>query len=401
MPAPREVWVSGIGAISPWGLGTETLWRAAVGQNPGSAIQDGLRRIPEAALAQLQAKYPDASAIAKPSLIALDAAKQAMNQAGWESLSDSDGLIVGTTAGEIPLWEERLIDYRLQRGSAADCAEGLRHQPLGAVTETLSRHLSTASGFRGRSLVTSSACSASTQAIALGALWIQMGWVERCLVGGTEVLARLTVEGFKSLQLLSPEPSRPFDVNRKGINLSEGAGFLCLEAAPRSSKRLARVSGFGLSSDAYHLTAPHPEGKGILKAMSGALDRAGLQPGDIDWVHAHGTGSQANDVSEGSAIEQLFGVGDSSPWVSSTKGCHGHALGAAGALESVLSVMALRSGTILPTAGLREPDPAIRVRHPRAPLQADLRHVLKTTLGFGGNNAALVFSHPDTTGVRS
>ncbi|MBI3555800.1 MAG: beta-ketoacyl-[acyl-carrier-protein] synthase II, partial [Deltaproteobacteria bacterium] len=270
----------------------------------------------------------------------------------------------------------------------------LRSQSLGSVTAALAELL----GFRGRAFLTSSACAASTQGLALAAQWLAQGKVKRVLVGGAEVLCNLTLEGFRSMQLVSPLNSTPFDVNRKGINLSEAAAFVCLEPeATATAKPLAHLSGFGLSTDGYHMTAPHPEGRGIFEAMQAALKSAGLSTQDISWVHAHGTGSRHNDQAEGSAIARLFtdGAGRAiidGPWTSSTKWVHGHALGASGALETTLCVHALLQQTILKTTGLKDPDPAIGLRHPTASAPARLRHILKTTLGFGGSNAALVLS---------
>jgi 3-oxoacyl-[acyl-carrier-protein] synthase-1 len=203
----------------------------------------------------------------------------------------------------------------------------------------------------------------------------------------------LTIHGFRCLQLLASEQCAPFSSRRGGIQLSEGAAFLCLE---RASTGLARLSGAGFSTDAHHMTAPHPEGEGSRKAMQRALRSAGLQPQQIDWVHAHGTGSTHNDSAEAAAIGSLFGNGDAAPWVSATKPIHGHALGASGALEAVVCVEALRHQIVLPTFGLTDPDPALGLRHPPATVPTALRHVLKNTLGFGGANAALVFSAADS-----
>jgi 3-oxoacyl-(acyl-carrier-protein) synthase len=224
-------------------------------------------------------------------------------------------------------------------------------------------------------------------------MWIRTGKVKRCLVGGAEVLCALTTEGFRSLQLLSTEPATPFDANRKGINLSEGAAFLCLEAD--ASRPLARLSGFGFSTDGFHMTGPHPEGEGSYRAMRDALTKAGLQPHDIDWVHAHGTGSQANDTSEGLAISRLF-ADENRPYVSSTKWFHGHALAASGALETALVISAMNSQRVLHTRGLKTPDPRVKLKHPEHDIMMPVKHVLKNTLGFGGANAAIVLSHVES-----
>ncbi|RYZ76672.1 MAG: beta-ketoacyl-[acyl-carrier-protein] synthase II, partial [Proteobacteria bacterium] len=222
--------------------------------------------------------------------------------------------------------------------------------------------------------------------------------VKRCLVGGVEVLSPLTVEGFKSLQLLSTTAAHPFDEARKGINLSEGAGFLILEAEEsKQSPSLAQIAGFGLTTDAFHMTGPHPEGEGCFNAMAQAVSKAGLKPSDISWVHAHGTGSDLNDLSEGRAIAKYFGISPqlSSPQVSSTKFSHGHALGASGALETILCIESLRRQTILKSGGLEKQDSRIPIEIVKESRSFPLKHILKNTLGFGGINAALVLSRSE------
>ncbi len=332
--------------------------------------------------------FEDSDDLCKPALLARRAIRAAMLEAGWSSLGPDDGLIIATTVGQIPLWEKDLTLYISRHIDEREFGQRIIHQSLGSIVEALSRSLD----FRGKSMLVTSACSASTQAIGLAAHWIRQGRVKRCLVGGTEVLSKLTIEGFRSLQLLSAQGSSPFDVDRQGINLSEGAAFFCLE--PRSRSAIADVAGVGFSTDAYHMAAPHPEGRGSYEAMRSAVATSGLEPSDIDWVHAHGTGSKANDQAEGTAIAQLFGTDENAPWVSSTKAIHGHALGASGAIETALCIQAIRKQTVLKTAGLISPDPLIRVKHPRDNVAGRLRHVVKNTLGFGGNNAALVLSAP-------
>jgi len=212
--------------------------------------------------------------------------------------------------------------------------------------------------------------------------------VKRCLVGGVELLCELTRTGFQSLQIASKERCRPFDKDRAGINLSEAVVFLCLEMAG-SENRLAQVSGFGIAGDASHMTAPHPDGDGCLRAMRGALSMAKLETRQVGWIHAHGTGSRHNDLAESRAINALF---PSPPPVSSTKGVHGHALGASGALESVLVCRALREGKLLPNWGLENQDPEIKLDIIREAADSRALHVMKNTLAFGGVNTSLVFS---------
>lgn len=370
------VWITGLGAVTCLGSSVDELWSRT--RRDQSGIVAGLGRVvdPEFAGGNRALKF------------SLRAAREAMNQAGWSELGPSDGLIFATTTGFFLQWDRAFTSFVNKDLGLPEFREKFLNQPLAELNRQLSLEL----GQPGASTLVSSACSASTQAIGLGAMWIASGRVKRCLIAGVEVLCDLTCEGFRSLQLLSSGPATPFDRARSGINLSEGAAFLCLEGGTGG---LARVSGSGFSTDAYHMTGPHPEGEGSYRAMKRALMVAGVSPGDVDWVHAHGTGSQQNDMAEGLAVSRLFE--EHRPYVSSTKWLHGHALGASGALESVLLVRALSEGVILKTRGLVNPDEKIPVRHPEIDLNIRARHVVKNTLGFGGTNAAVVISSGESS----
>jgi 3-oxoacyl-(acyl-carrier-protein) synthase len=253
-------------------------------------------------------------------------------------------------------------------------------------------------GCYGPSLAIATACSSGALAIAAAAATIQTGEADVILAGGTDSLSRMTWGGFHSLLLVDAAGCRPFDANRAGMCLGEGAGVVILEAEEtargRGASILARLSGWGASCDAYHATAPHPEGAGALAAMQNALRRAGLSPADIDYVNAHGTGTRDNDLAESKALKALFG--GRVPPFSSTKRFFGHSLAASGAIEAVVCVEALRRQQLLPNAGFETEDPAIGLK-PAVQLQAaKLTHVLSNSFGFGGNNAALIFSSPET-----
>src|SRR5262249_50289097 len=266
----------------------------------------------------------------------------------------------------------------------------LLYHAMGTVTDVLGRAL----GLSAEGHTFSTACSSSANAIGFGASIVarQGGWA---LVGGVDSLARITYAGFHSLKLLSSAPCRPFDRHRRGLSLVEGAAFLLLESEEQARQRgvpiLGLVTGWGCASDAYHATAPHPRGDGAVAAIQSALADAQLRPSDVDYVNAHGTATPANDVSEGLALQRVFG--EDCPLTSSTKGLTGHTLGAAGAIESVLSLIALSSGFVPATAGLEEPDPEIAIRHvPSGGVARALSAVVSNSFGFGGNNTALVFS---------
>ena len=386
--------ISGMGSVTGNGIGPEMLWNSVIEEKSG--VTAGLGRVSESSVRGLKDLHPEAASHSPAVLFAYAASKQAMKQAHWGSLNDTDGLILATTTGQISSWEDSLIAFLKNSDHAEPFQHSFRHQALGLTLNNLGELLN----FKGHSLLLTSACSAATQAIALATLWIQSGKVKRCLVGGSEVLSTLTVEGFKSLQLLSETPSTPFDLHRSGINLSEGSAFLCFEK--QSDQPLAYLSGYGFSTDAYHLASPHPEGKGSFRAMSAALKTAKLDPSQVSWVHAHGTGSKANDQAEGIAIQQLFNpdktLNTETPWVSSTKNIHGHALGASGAIEAVLCVQSLQNCLIPNTTGLLTPDPNIQVKHPPSMIKGAYRHLIKNTLGFGGNNASFVMSNAQEWG---
>lgn len=383
MTKPRpQVGITGLGAITCLGRGAAALWNGV--ESGRSGIENGLGRVADQALADLPIDLQKNRALA----FAVATIDESMQQAGWSKLNPDDGLIVATTTGLYQKWNQSFAQFVRGQQRAVDFLSDFRSQPLGELTAAISEHYA----HTGPVSLVSSACSASTQALAMASMWLRQKRVKRCLVVGVEVLCDLTVDGFKSLQLLSENPARPFDRERSGINLSEGAGALCLEAYSEGPRPLAGLAGYGLSSDGFHMTGPHPEGDGSFRAMQMALKTAGLEARDIGWVHAHGTGSVQNDLAEGLAVARLFK--DRLPWISSTKWHHGHALGAAGAIESVLVIQAMQRNMVLCTQGLENPDERIPVKHPTSNLEIHDLFVLKNTLGFGGANATVIFSPP-------
>jgi 3-oxoacyl-[acyl-carrier-protein] synthase-1 len=218
---------------------------------------------------------------------------------------------------------------------------------------------------------------------------IDAGQIDAAIVGGVDSLCLTTLYGFHSLQLTSPAPCRPFDVARDGLSISEAAAFALLERAPAElDPESILLLGAGESSDAYHMSSPHPEGAGARSAMSAALTSAGLAPGDVDYINLHGTGTPSNDSAESRAVVALFG--DATP-CSSTKGATGHALGAAGALEAVICALALESGLMPGGMNVRQRDPQLGLNYLTQNRRAPLRHVLSNSFGFGGANCALLF----------
>ncbi len=240
----------------------------------------------------------------------------------------------------------------------------------------------------------STACSSSANAIILGARMIQHGIVKRAICGGCDALSRFTLNGFHSLKNVDKQPCRPFDNTRFGLNLGEAAGYLLLEteqsAKERGAEILAVLSGYGNTNDAYHPTAPSPNGNGAYNTMQLALSKAGLQPQDISYINAHGTATINNDAAEGKAIERLFE--NNIPLFSSTKPYTGHTLAAAGSIEAIFSIWSLQQQKAWPNLNFTTPMEDVSVRPVTTLTDTGINHVISNSFGFGGNNVSLLFS---------
>jgi 3-oxoacyl-[acyl-carrier-protein] synthase-1 len=241
----------------------------------------------------------------------------------------------------------------------------------------------------GPAVTVCTACSSSAKVFAAAQRMIATNQIDAAIVGGVDSLCLTTLYGFQSLQLTSPDPCRPFDAARDGLSIGEAAAFALLKRAPAARDPEAiLLLGAGESSDAYHMSSPHPEGAGARSAMRAALADAALEPGDIDYINLHGTGTPSNDAAESRAVTGLFGA--ATP-CSSTKGATGHALGAAGALEAVICALALKSGLAPGGLNVRQRDPQLGVNYLTHNQHAPLRRVLTNSFGFGGANCALLF----------
>lgn len=249
-----------------------------------------------------------------------------------------------------------------------------------------------ATGLTGPAITISTACSSSAKVFATASRWIAHGLVDAVLVGGVDSLCLSVMYGFNSLQLVSAQPCRPFDLERDGINLGEAAGFALLAREELAPGAKFLLLGYGESSDAWHMSHPHPEGRGAVLAMARALARAGIEAGDIDYINLHGTASTANDMVETLALAEQF-----SPrtLASSTKGWTGHALGAAGILEAAITLAAMSHALIPGTLNCERPDPAFAFPILKENVEQPIRYAMTNSFGFGGNNAALVFGHRD------
>ena len=242
-------------------------------------------------------------------------------------------------------------------------------------------------GLEGMAMAISTACSSSAKVFAAAARQLALGTIDAAIVGGVDTLCLTTLYGFASLQLTSAQPCRPYDVARNGISVGEGAAFALLERCANPAPGSVLLLGTGESSDAYHMSSPHPEGLGARMAMEAALRSAGLSAGDIDYINLHGTSTPANDAAEGKAVTTLFG--NRVP-CSSTKGATGHTLGAAGAVETVICALALTAGLIPGSPGTENIDPTIPIDYVLNTRPKNVSRALTNSFGFGGSNCSLI-----------
>lgn len=328
--------------------------------------------------------------LSRSSLLGIVAARQAEEDARLGS-SDRIAFINGTTVGGMDITERYYRKYF--QGSDYDALIPLHLD--GVATDAIADSLECDVVFTD---VISTACSAAANAIALGAELIESGRFDIVIAGGMECLTKFHLNGFNSLMILDQEPCRPFDASRKGLNLGEGAAYIVLENKAHALERGARIraflSGWGNTCDAYHQTASSPDGAGALEAMRKALEVASLNPSDIDYVNAHGTGTENNDLSEGKALMTLFG--DRMPYVGSTKCFTGHATSAAAGLEAVISILCIESGFIPANLRFRSKDPGLDFSPVAEKIEnIKLNHVLSNSFGFGGNDSSLIFSRAE------
>lgn len=243
-------------------------------------------------------------------------------------------------------------------------------------------------GLTGMAMAISTACSSSAKVFAAAARQLALGTIDAAIVGGVDSLCLTTLYGFASLELTSAQPCRPYDAERDGISIGEGAAFALLERADSARAGDILLLGVGESSDAYHMSSPHPEGLGARQAMEAALRSAGLTASEIDYINLHGTATPANDAAEGKAVAALFG--QHTP-CSSTKGATGHTLGAAGAVEAVICALALSDSLLPGSPGTACPDPALPLNYLNQAKAGQAKHALSNSFGFGGSNCSLIF----------
>jgi 3-oxoacyl-[acyl-carrier-protein] synthase II len=410
----RRVVVTGLGLVTPLGVGLEKNWEALMTGRSGIGVitrfdvSDFDTRIGGEVRDFNPLDWIEKRDVKKMDLFiqyAIAAAEQAMRQSGLKIGSDNAervGVVVGNGIGGLLTLEENHLLY---------LETGLKRITPFCIPKILSNlapaQIAIRYGARGINLTTSSACSSGNHAVGEAYRMIRYGYLDAAIVGGSEAaLTSLGMGAFIAMRALStrneaPEPaSRPFDAERDGFVMSEGAAVLILEergaALGRGADILAEVVGYGANSDAYHMTSPSPGGQGAARCMRLCLEDGELDPSEVDYINAHGTSTPQGDAAETQAIREVFGERAAKMAVSSTKSMTGHALGAAGAIESVYTVLAVERGMLPPTINYEHPDPNCDLDYvPNQPRPARIRLALNNSFGFGGTNATLAFRHND------
>jgi 3-oxoacyl-[acyl-carrier-protein] synthase II len=406
----RRVVVTGMGAISPLGLSVPELWQGIVearsGVGPITLFDaSGFETRFAAEVKEFDpTRYMDRKEARRTDRFvqfAVAATLEALRTSELQITAenrDEVGVFIASGIGGITTLSEQ-FDVLRARGPG-------RISPFlipAMITNLAAGQVSIVTGARGPSYCITSACASSAHAIGEAAETIRRGWARVIIAGGSEAsITPIGVAGFNAMRALSTAnhrpaaASRPFDADRDGFVMGEGAAVLILEdlehALDRSARILAEVTGYAATSDAYHISNLAEDGEGIVRAIRLALRRSGLDPAEVDYINAHATGTPAGDPVEAAAIRQVFGARGSAPPVSSTKSQFGHLLGAAGAIEAVVSVLAMQHGLLPPTINLNRPDPACDLDVvPNQPRPATVRVVMSNSFGFGGHNVCLVF----------
>jgi 3-oxoacyl-[acyl-carrier-protein] synthase II len=415
----RRVVVTGMGMLTPLGCGVEKTWaRLLKGESGAKRVDrfdvsdiacqiacviprgdgsDGTYNPDQWMEPKEQRKVDDFI------IYAMCAARQALEDAGWQPESYEDqtttGVLIGSGIGGIEGIAETAVTLH-ERGSR-------RVSPFfipGRIINLASGYVSIQFGLKGPNSAVVTACSTGAHAIGDAARLVALGDAEVMVAGGTESpVNRMALAGFSALRALSTNfnddptrASRPYDKDRDGFVMGEGAGVVVLEALEHAKARGARIyaelTGYGLSGDAYHITAPDPKGDGAFRCMAMALKRAGISAGEIDYINAHGTSTPLGDEIELGAVQKLVGNAAGRISMSSTKSCIGHLLGAAGAVEAIFSILAIRDRVAPPTINLDNPSVETRIDLvPHTPRKREISAALSNSFGFGGTNASLIF----------
>lgn len=406
----RRVVVTGIGALTPIGNTAQELWEGLISGRNGACLITKFDTTqfttkfacevkgfnPEDFIDKKEAKRMDPY-----THYAIATSKMAIEDSGIQ-LDKVDlerfGVIYGSGIGGMDTFEKQTLAY-FQGGPRKISPFFV---PM-MISDIAAGQISILYNLKGPNYATTSACATSTHAIADAFVHVQRGTADLMICGGSEAaITPMAIGGFNSARALSTwndrylEASRPFDKDRNGFVMGEGSGTILLEeyehAVKRGAKIYAEIIGFGLTADAYHVTAPAPEGEGAYRSMRDAVREGGIELTDVDYINAHGTSTELNDLNETKAIKRLFGEHAYKLSVSSTKSMTGHLLGAAGAVEAIATILALQNGIIPPTINLDEPDSECDLNYtPKVAVKKEIKYALSNTFGFGGHNSTLLF----------
>ena len=395
----REVYIVGVGVITAIGNNVAECLVSFEKEKAGMAdiaYIDTMHRhnIPVAEVKLSNKELAEmagiSAATSRTTLLGLIAAKEALNDANIADLSSlRTGFVSANTVGGMDKSEFFFTDF-VTDNSKGKLRNVFDHE-CGCVTEAIADQL----GIKDFMTTISTACSSSANAIFYGARLIKNDLLDVVIAGGTDALTKFTLNGFNTLMILDKEYCKPFDENRQGLNMGEGAGYVVLVSA-KVAKKLkkavyCKLSGYNNSNDAYHQTASSPDGTGPYLAMNRALEKSGLKPSDIDYINLHGTGTPNNDNAEGTAVKRLFDP--NYPPMSSTKSFTGHALGASGGIEAVFSVLAITHGIIYPNLRFETQMHEFSFAPEKFFLKGQtINHVMSNSFGFGGNCTSLIFS---------
>ena len=396
----ENVHIAGVGAISAIGTNVAEALQALENHQAGIGPITMLHTIHRGRLPVAEVKLNNKclseltgmpEGVSRTALLAMMAAREAWNDAGMDQFRGlRTGFISANTVGGMDKTEDFFSEFLRNPQTSGRLRNVVNHE-CGSVTELVADQL----GIRHLVTTVSTACSSSANSIFFGARLIKHHKMDVVIAGGADALTKFTINGFNTLQILDERPCTPFDENRKGLNLGEGAGYVVLvsEKVAKTLKKdlYCRLSGYSNANDAYHQTASSPDGKGSYLAMKNALEQTGLEPGDIDYINLHGTGTANNDISEGTAIQRLFDA--PYPKMSSTKSFTGHTLGASGGIEAVFAALSVKHGIIYPNLRLTAKMQALPFVPEKNFLKNQrVKHVLSNSFGFGGNCSSLIFS---------
>lgn len=396
----NEVAITGMGILSAIGNSVQENRRALLSSKSGlgtlknidsnhkNAIKVGEVSLTNSEIVK-RLNLPEKNNFTRTALLGTLAAKEAMQQAKVSNYSDyKTGFISATTVGGMDMTENHWNQF----ASNSEVQKYISSHNAGDSTEKIADYF----GITDYVTTISTACSSAANAIMLGARLLKAGKLDQVIVGGTDALSKFTINGFKSLMILSESNCKPFDANRSGLNLGEAAAYLVLESnkvvAEQNKKVLAYVSGYGNANDAFHQTASSKTGEGAFLAMEKALKTATLNATQISYINAHGTATQNNDLSESVALQRVFK--EMVPSFSSTKPFTGHTLAAAGAVEAIFSIIAIQENKVFANLGFQNQMPETGLCPVTQLENKEINHVLSNSFGFGGNCTSLIFSRP-------